>query len=89
MDYEITRTLVLSTGHIPDNEREAADKDALFKNDYGWMFYCGQHRDEDVEVMVPAPVLLSLKKLARRRGCEWLRLDADAQKRDDLPQFDW
>lgn len=89
MDYEIAHTLVLSTGHIPESERSVADKDAIFQNDHSWMFYCGTHPDEEVEVMGDAPVLLLLKKLARKQGCEWLRLDTDAQKRDDIPLFDW
>lgn len=99
--YEIQRTLVLSTGHIPWSDAEIFDKikdmDEHQAMDYYWVetpefgYRILVHEDSEQEITTTgrSVALLNLVKLARRLRCKWLLLDADADLRDDLPKFDW
>lgn len=84
--YETSQMLTLSTAHIPTEERAAANVDAVYQNEYGWIFWCG---DQPVETKVAAPNLRALKQAALNAGCQFLRLDSDGEVRDDLPNFEW
>lgn len=95
MDYDIERTLILSTVHLPAAEHRYADSDCTHEDDFGWTFYV-QSPGEPIRIMDAkgkftdsAPVLHALKVLAQRLGCTHLRLDADGQKRPELTQYEW
>ena len=94
-DYEIERTLVLSTEHIPEHEgnllETAANPDefaaevqhSIYEYPYGWRVHVPdlpEHDDLDA-----VPYTEKLVALARKLECQWLRLDQDCPARDDLP----
>jgi hypothetical protein len=94
-NYEIEKTLVLSTSHIPEHEGdllEAAgnpeDYDAVVGHSvdnygYGWRIHVPDRPEYDD--LDDVPYTKKLVALARKLGCHWLRLDQDAGVRDDLP----
>jgi hypothetical protein len=80
------KMLNLSTCHIPFNERAAADKWAMYRNDYGWIFWAdtpvGEFSDTD-------PVLAFIIRYAAKREFNYVQLDADGDVNDNLPTFTW
>lgn len=96
--YDIDRTLVLSTMHLPARERELMDQhDACVSDDeFGTVFYAKRPVWVRPDVADPDPsklrdgfpVLDKLLSLARKLGCTQLRVDVDGQVRDDLTIFD-
>ena len=97
MDYEIQKTLILSTSHI--NEEESEILEALSSphspdiydlivhshGTYGWNIYVA-------DVLAPnqkMPNLNRLIKIAQSNDCAWLRLDCDGPVHDELQEFDW
>ena len=95
-DYEIEKTLVLSTAHIPEHEGdllEAAgnpeDYSAKVQHSvdnygYGWRIYVPAANDYDHDLDA-VPYTRKLVVLARKLKCQWLKLDQDGDERDDLP----
>lgn len=93
-EYQIEKTLMVSTCHIPDSERAIADADCDRDDDFGWDFLVGQNGDPEVygadaKPTRAAPNLLALKWLARELKCDRLRLDADGPKLATFPQYEW
>jgi hypothetical protein len=99
--YEIEHELILSTAHIRRSDSILLEqlrnrKDHLIPVDSfedGWIIptYVVAHREDFNEWRKEglSEELIALVRLAHHIGCKRLRLDADGQIRDDLPQFDW
>jgi len=51
---------------------------------HGWWIYCDEEPGEDL----PAD-LITLMVMARALGAEYVNLDADAPKIEELPTYEW
>lgn len=102
--FDIIKTLVLSTAHLPASEREqVTESESWFctsVDEFGWTFDATRPTWMRADVLptpsdtakasvLKAPVLEKLRALAEQQGCTQLRLDVDGQVRDDLPTFDF
>ena len=98
--YLPTRKMLdISTTHIPEHTATALGGlyDYLYAplfNDlaytpwggYGWIFYVGEDYGE---YGAEHPELAAVIEFARSAGYDYLKLDCDAEKIDDLPTFEW
>jgi len=97
-EFEIERTLVLSTKHIPENEgdllQEAGETDTgsilqhpVYNYTYGWKIWIpAADWNAAMKALEVVPFTKRLIRLAHALGCQWLRLDADGCIHEDLPQ---
>jgi len=96
---QIDKMLTISTAHIPKHTAEALgnhvnhSRAALFNDviyspwhDYGWIFMAPQ---EDLSFRKKHPELAAVLRFAHNYGCDFVRLDCDADPIDALPTFDW
>lgn len=90
---EITKMLTLSTAHIPESIAKSLETEpetdnfglSVYPFAYGfWIFI----PDYGLRETIPKPLAACLR-LAKENGCEWLRLDCDAEPLDELPVYDW
>lgn len=92
--YEIQRVLVLSTGHIREqDERFLRNHDGAYyiiPYEYGYFVWVPSELEnlEDAMGEVP-PKIGELIKLAFEENCQWLRLDSDGMIVEGLEEFDW
>lgn len=67
---------------------------------YGYFVHCSQDFDDDnsknhgelkkyMEDAGWSPAMSDIQIFALKHGCDYIRLDPDADEVDDLPQFDW
>lgn len=67
---------------------------------YGYLVHCSQDFDDDnsknhgelkkyMEDAGWSPAMSDIQIFALKHGCDYIRLDPDADEVDDLPQFDW
>lgn len=83
MSLEITKMLVISTGHLTE-ETCNSGKIGYEKGEYGVFVWVPPEVDED------APQDLRVcHHLARINDCDWLMFDRDADTVDELPLYDW
>jgi hypothetical protein len=88
---EIAKMLIISTAHVTENT--AKKFDGMFSlpssgvpyKDVGWLFAVDQ---ESIANDISHDLWECLD-FARRQGCQYLLMDRDADKIDELPQFDW
>ena len=94
-EYEIDKTLVLSTAHIPESEGElleAAGDDCgaldhvVYNYAYGWRIWVPLGDESLIGALNEVPYTKKLVKLALSLDCQWLRLDQDGPCHDHLPQ---
>jgi hypothetical protein len=57
--------------------------------EYGWLIFVNEAKhDEELRAALPAEFTAILVQ-CEVEECEWLLLDRDAERIDDLPTFDW
>jgi hypothetical protein len=87
------RVLELSTAHISPETggllgHNPCSNQRIDDSTYGWWVHV--HHDDVVEGEFGYPDdLKHVLAIARGKGCQWLRLDEDADVVDDIPTFDW
>lgn len=96
---QIDKMLTISTAHIPKHTAEALGglsdhleaklhEDVMYTPwcDYGWVFWASQETGmfEDEH-----PELAAVLRFAHNYGCDFVRLDCDANPIEALPTFDW
>ena len=84
MPFEIHRTLMLSTTHLPAGELAAVEAIAILTGEYGWLVYV--FSDIDAE---ETPSLAAAVALAIRETCDFVRFDSDGPLVAELPTFVW
>lgn len=84
MPFEIHRTLMLSTAHLPRGELDAVEETAALSGAHGWLVYVFM----DVDA-VATPSLAAAVSLAIREKCDFVRFDSDGPVLDALPSFAW
>jgi hypothetical protein len=101
MEYEIERNLVVSTGHISQEDDVLLTDEAetnltpdlvVYKYEYGYLIYISDPLDELIEGRIKknyTEAFVNLLKLAKEQKCSYLKLDCDGQIYDNLPTFDW
>jgi hypothetical protein len=90
MALEIHTMLVVSTGHVTNEERHILDDNGYSRGEYGWLLYVGNDANPVVEeIPSPSPGLVGAIKTARNNGCTYLLLDRDAEPIDGIPVYQW
>lgn len=84
--YEVQKTLVLSTRHLPDcligPAPECSDDVSIVDTtSFGWRLYAGVN-EEGYGRLTPAV------KIARSIGCTWIEFDRDGPEHTTLPRWD-
>ena len=92
----IRRMLNLSTAHLPQHLGTPGGLDRVagvvaHTTDVGVLLWVPDDPDESAHAMLdPVPdVVLAIQRYARDRGCDYVLFDADADRVDDLPVWDW
>ena len=101
-EYEIQKSLVLSTGHIAlsDNNqlKDEAEADSgkdliVYQYDAGFNIYIDQDKKDFKERIdnldTYSEAFVNLLSIAFEQGCHYLKLDRDGQIHNHLPTFDW
>ena len=91
----VRRFLDLSTAHLP-RELGAAGLDETpgviaHPTGHGWFLWVPHDPDDSADAMsdpIPA-VVLTIQRYARALDCDYVHFDADADRVDDLPAWDW
>jgi hypothetical protein len=90
-NHEIQKVLVLSTAHITEQTNNALlsgeVRNMVVTYADGYFIYAPASA-VDMDDNMPGE-LKFLLGYARGLGCDWLRLDCDADTREDLPSWDW
>jgi len=100
--YEIQKYLIVSTSHISKMDSEGVDwewsndnidehhirKLIVYKFEYGWVVWI------DPKLALPdykgySQAFKHLIKLAKKNGCQYLKIDRDGPEYEDLSLFDW
>jgi hypothetical protein len=78
-NLEITKMLVLSTGHLTEDSGNTT-----FFDRWSWIVWVPNEQLEDY----PSDLLQAFD-LARNNGCDWIKFDSDGGVVDELPNYDW
>ena len=84
MPFEIHRTLMLSTAHLPFREVDTVEGEAILSGEYGWLVYVFSDIDASA-----TPSLAAAVALAIREKCDFVRFDSDGPLAAQLPSFEW
>jgi hypothetical protein len=62
-----------------------------YPTDSGWLMWVPNDPDQSAAVMVDRvpETVLAIQRYARALGCDYVLFDADANRVDDLPTWDW
>lgn len=95
----VARMLNVSTAHIPKRTADALGMQSTSRDTdlrsilcvvdfdaYGWIIYVCL---EAITAAQGHPELANLMTLARKQGCEYLKLDCDAVTIAGIPEFSW
>lgn len=93
---EISKMLTMSTAHIKkstaewlQNEWQQCSSLTVYKkDDYGWFIFVASEVFYGEQVNVPEDLACAID-MAKKVDCDWLCLDSDGEKIDDLPEFKW
>lgn len=96
----IRRLLNLSTAHLPQHLGTPGGLDRVagiiahtvaHTTDVGILLWVPDDPDESAHAMAdPVPAMvLAIQRYARTWNCDYVLLDADADRVDDLPVWDW
>ena len=95
-NYEIERTLVLSTTHITREDDALLEREDLVNTTYDpYEFGVRVFISNDPAYRLATRLggfsvaFQDLIELAHAKGCSWLRLDSDGPVMDNLKTFDW
>ncbi len=91
---DIRTFLDLSTAHLPQEicDRLGAEPGVVaHETVYGWLMWVPDNPgDPDERGGEPVPdVVLVIQRYARAAGCDFVLFDADADRIDALPTWDW
>lgn len=96
---EITKTLVLSTGHLPENEFSTLAMNGCFravKHEYGVIVILssGESTLESIEgneanICNAFPKLLNIVKYCAENDITYIDFDRDGGLYEEFEQFDW
>lgn len=101
MNLEIAKILVVSTGHISQdevelwNDNQGVGDDAQWtpswSRDWGWMLYLGneKNRDDYNNFEGISEGLHGVIETARLADCTWIMFDSDGPTIDKIPTYDW
>ncbi len=86
--------LDLSTAHLPEHlgSHGLSGHDGVTASEptYGWLMWVPPdpqtHADDHPDL---PPEVLAIQRYARGLDCDYVRFDADADRVDDLPTWDW
>lgn len=81
--------LVLSTAHLPKEVLDALSAEDVnmtrtIPHKYGVIVYAHEDNRDGTPAAVETVMLY-----ARKLGCDWINFDADADRLDDLPTWEW
>ena len=94
-ELEVVKTLVVSTAHTTekDNLRLERESDLVHYElgEYGWLIYVNkQILDEYPDALKAYSYgFKQVVLLAQEKGCDYLRLDRDANTVDGLVTYNW
>lgn len=92
----VRKILVASTGHVSEETRDWLKQQVwlaledywpaipIMGGAYGWQFYAQEEPDEAVPDEIKG-----LMTFARAQGADWVELDADGDKIEGLPTWEW
>jgi len=97
---EIQKHFVCSTIHVKEEDidliEDANIESGLISADeypYGWSIYIHEHEEKGFKEAILkegySKEFYNLLIITRELGCQYLRLDSDGSKYDELPKFDW
>jgi len=91
-DYEIQRTLTVSTLHLSDKSRRLLEEGQLdvltIPHGYGWIVWV----DEDHVMYNPQEIeadIWAILLVAKAEACQWVRFDCDGPILGGLAQYEW
>lgn len=103
IEYEIQRSLVVSTGHINKKDRDGIDfyakssvgsdeehpyRIVVYIFEYGWLVWVDpKFTSPDYKGF--SPTFKKLIKLAKTHKCQYIRIDRDGPQYDGLEIFTW
>ncbi len=95
--YEIQKHLVLSTGHVTEDDmKKLADESkcplSVYSYEYGANIHVGDEAEEKVQQAKNYGMSEAFQKLVQitiEQGCSYLKLDCDGQQYDHLEVYDW
>jgi len=90
MKLEIDRVLVCSTSHLTQEDSqnlfdEATDLVVYTMGEYGWMILACPLENEQNH----SANLEKLLEFARKKKCDWIRFDRDAEELEGFETFSW
>jgi hypothetical protein len=85
MTLEITKMLVISTGHLTEDTCNNWQSGTRFFDKGEWGFFANVG-DEDEDL--PSD-LRSCMALARANECDWIMFDCDGPLLKELPYYEW
>ena len=91
---DIRTMLDLSTAHLPEqicDQLGAIPGVVAHETVYGWLMWVPNHPghpDEHGGAQIP-DVVATIQAFARAAGCDYVLFDADADRIDALPTWDW
>ena len=93
-DFEIEKTLVLSTGHVTSKVAKWLESGQLFSNsyDYGWVIpanFSGKDLADEECSEADLACVEAATKLAKELGCQWVKFDQDGEQTDRLEYYEW
>jgi hypothetical protein len=100
-DHEIAKMLVVSTGHITQEESEILENHPIghiTNISYGYLIWVPTDIEEGYyphnlqtgsSNSFILPNVFNLIVYAQQLGCYWLRLDSDGPIEEYLPHFEW
>ena len=91
---DIRTLLDLSTAHLPEQICDRLDTIPgviAHQTAYGWLIFVPNHpgqSDEHDGAQIP-DVVLTILRYAPAAGCDYVLVEADADRIDALPTWDW
>ena len=102
MEYEIQKTLVVSTAHITSMDSDQLGDDANSNlsvdlivscyNEFGHSIWVPETEDPNREkdiARVYSQAFMKLLEITREQRCQYLRVDRDGPIYDNLPTYEW
>lgn len=93
MDLEFEKNLIVSTGHITESEMNKLGSGetslACYENEYFTLVYVGEIHVGNPPGDDMTPELKKLINLARKNGCQYLKLNRDGPVLEGLKTYDW
>lgn len=98
--FEIQKTLVVSTGHITQDDSKIlaeAANDGLtlgtllitYDSEYWHILYLTTLTQSSARMAGLSTACRKWIKIAKDLGCDWIKFDRDGEVYEDYPTFDW